>query len=106
MLVHHLLSIGCSPVPIPQQNPLRPRYNGLSSGVVTTDRIVRHPRYVPAPWFVLSGYLQKSWFVPGICELNILTPIPASARPTIKEFIEGEAPQTAEPNSNKTSEPT
>lgn len=62
-------------VPRPKVAPSIPKYAGRSVGVVKIDNSMITPRYMPAP------------------------ARPARARPMMRAFMEGAAPQTAEPTS-------
>lgn len=68
---------GTYTVPAPQVNPTIPRYVGRSTGDVSMERMVMTPRYMPAP------------------------PRPQMARPTMRAFMLGAAPQTADPTSKR-----
>lgn len=62
--------------PPPHTNPVKPMYIGLSRSVVLMARMFSTPKYIPAP------------------------PAPAVTLPTIKAFMFGAPPQSAEPTAN------
>jgi len=68
-------TMGPRTVPMPQTRPVKPTYMGRSWMLVVTESSVMTPTYMPLP------------------------PTPAMARPTMRAFMVGAEPQSAEPTS-------
>jgi hypothetical protein len=69
-------------VPSPNTAPIIPMYLGRSMGDVKKERSIMTPRYIPAQ------------------------PRPTSVRPMMSAFMEGAAPHTADPTSNRATQKT